>query len=442
MEGMAAPQLLYCNSQQQSYAQHTFREGCGLRLASPLNLQTTHVKRTAKAHYYRLQVAKRLLAHPASAKKPPAQEAGSRLVQLPASIQFPPLQCRFPLTFHPDYESVREEGQAWGLSVIGASAPAEQHQAFLDGNYHLVGTVFFPNSISRRRLLLLTKLTTFTFIFDDVSELTPPEEAAQLMRATMAILKGEATLLPPLTAAQSKMAALVWRYKTEVWDEMCKDMSPSFKETIEGTMLTYIQSSWVDQGSEPHRTVEEYMSYRASAGGLVAYFNIVEYSLGMEMGDKLTTVPLLAQLRKALVNHYLWANDLFSFPKELAQDGEYGRGIVGFFIRQAAASAPAAVDGFHVTIDLQEIIDKVWQMIQQEELLICGLVEEIKTQFPPASEVTTFVDACCAVLPCNLYWYTASGRYGLTHVTYPSSTPTTVKLNRPSLSVSLKSLPF
>ncbi|MCO5607615.1 hypothetical protein L7F22_061812 [Adiantum nelumboides] len=323
------------------------------------------------------------------------------------SFELPPLYSRFPMRFPPHYdESLQEECDAWGLSFMSPSAPAAQavRQAYLNGRYHLLGAVFYPSCCSRRRLILLTKLTLFTFIIDDIMELTCPTEAAALLRVTLAAWKsGSRSKISTSTAAAAFMTspcnstgwparteqivALVERFLREVWEEMCHDMIPAFQALMEGLMLEWLLKEGSDQihptaATAYHSTasVDECMASRMSLVGAESFFRLVEYSMDIDIGDQLTSVPVMAELKKHLLRHYIWVNDLLSFRKEFLQDGgQYysGRGVVGVLIAQAASSSEA--------VDLQAIINKVWGMIQAEEEIIEHLANEIRARFCPYS---------------------------------------------------------
>ncbi|MCO5603848.1 hypothetical protein L7F22_058001 [Adiantum nelumboides] len=138
----------------------------------------------------------------------------------------------------------------------------------------------------------------------------------------------------------------------------------------------------------------------------------------------------MQQFREAVLKHLILVNDLLSFRKEVIQHtvAGYQRGAIGILLAQQQQAAAMASTGSsscsNVTAgDLQRCINKLWSMIQEEEVHIVRLVKEVKVRLPESSDLVKYVDGCCDVLANNMYWYTISGQYRLHNVKFMHGQP-------------------
>ncbi|MCO5577056.1 hypothetical protein L7F22_030878 [Adiantum nelumboides] len=352
-----------------------------------------------------------------------------------SSIELPALHCRFPLRLSPYMEDVREQCESWGLSLLaGSGASPAQRQAFLEGRYYLCGSLYFPACRCPDRLALCSKFYAFGFMVDDVMELTPPQEADSLLRASIAGWSNAEH--QSQSWRSSKLATIFQRFKAEAFDEICKEMSPGLRARTEHRTLEWFRIVGSEQCSARFQSLEEYIPFRTIEIGALVFFCLLEYILDIDVGElELNADPVMQQFREAVLKHLILVNDLLSFRKEVIQHAAagYQRGAIGILLaqqqqQQQAAAAMASTGSSSCSNvaagdNLQRCIDKLWSMIQEQEVHIVRLVKEVKARLPESSDLVKFVDGCCDVLANNMYWYTISGRYRLHNVKFLHGQP-------------------
>ncbi|MCO5596611.1 hypothetical protein L7F22_050678 [Adiantum nelumboides] len=350
-----------------------------------------------------------------------------------SSFELPALHSRFPLRLNPYAEDLREECESWGLSLlIGSGASPTQRQAFLEGRYHLCASLYLPAFRFPHRLALCSKFFAFGFMVDDVMELTPPQEADALLRASIAGWSDAE--YQSQSWRSSKLATIFQRLKAEVFDGMYREMSPGLRARTERCTLEWFHTVGAEQCSARFQSFEEYMAFREIEIGARVYLCLVEYSLDIDVEElELKYADLfMVQFREAVLKHYILVNDLLSFRKEVIQHaaGGYQRGAIGILLAELqqqqaeAASTTSSSCSSAASGDLQRCIDKVWSMIQEQEVDILRLVKEIKARLPEsASDLVKYVDGCCDSLASHMYWYTISGRYRLDNVKFLHGQP-------------------
>ncbi|MCO5554287.1 hypothetical protein L7F22_007815 [Adiantum nelumboides] len=377
-----------------------------------------------------------------------------------------PINCPFPVRLHPDYHSVIEECNKWGLSLFhqSSSLPEALREAYLGCLFPLLPAAAYPSSlVSERRLVLCIKHVIWHFWLDDSIGEADAETAAEIANAYVSLMSSPryADSIQYVNTRNERVIQFMERFRVEVWDEIRREMSPDLERRFATECVRSIEAmkkfsairsrssstdpcSEVDVGAAVHdrvnRKVQALIALRLIDIFCWPYTTLLEYALGIELPDpegKTAMGRLVQKMVKVTGKQVLLVNELLSCGKEFGMTDMSSLAGALLEDRQRRPAGDKGGEGnINVSVDaMQEVLREIWGMIQEEERMGVALVQEIRslTASPQAADTTSVVysKALCHVMSGNLYWTTLTWRYNGRYFVPWNTTPAYVVVQHP-----------
>lgn len=142
---------------------------------------------------------------------------------------------------------------------------------------------------------------------------------------------------------------------------------------------------------------ESYLVQRRQAAAAYPCFDLMNLELGFDLPEPVHEHPILVQIRQMTADILAWVNDLFSFPKEMA-DGQATNLVL--VLRERGNGS------------LQEAVDRMCQLIADQSTRFLEQKKYLPSFSPPIDQqVQTYVEYLQAMMAGNLYYSLANARY-------------------------------
>ena len=215
------------------------------------------------------------------------------------------------------------------------------------------------------------------------------DHAARLRDRFCAVL--EATASPDFPAGHMLQEALAL---------VTPQMSCSLKARYVDSFRQVIDSRVLEAAVRGAGTVldfEAYMNLRRR--DLFGYWSTIqiEYALDVDMAAELSADPRLARARDLVIDHMVFVNDLFSFPKEY--DADETMNSIWIFLRRGG-------------LELGEAVEKLRELIVETEGSFVAVRDEILEGSRPGGPVDRYLVELGHLVSGNLHYHRCTTRYG------------------------------
>ncbi|MCT2592084.1 germacradienol/geosmin synthase [Streptomyces sp. N2-109] len=236
----------------------------------------------------------------------------------------------YPARLNPHLHQARAHAKEWARSMgmLEGSGVWDEHD--LDAHdYALLCSYTHPDS-SAEALSLVTDWYVWVFFFDD--------HFLELFKRTQDREGGKRYLdrLPAFmpmdtSAATPEPENPVEAGLADLWARTVPDMSMAWRERFaESTENLLNESLWELSNINAHRTPNpvEYIEMRRKVGGAPWSAGLVEYAAGAEVPAAVAGSRPLRVLRDAFADAVHLRNDLFSYQREIEEEGELSNGVL------------------------------------------------------------------------------------------------------------------
>lgn len=247
-------------------------------------------------------------------------------------FELPTFYVPYPARLNPHLETARAHSKAWAreMQMIEGSNVWDEHD-FDSHDYALLCSYTHPDA-SADELDLITEWYVWVFFFDDhfleLYKRTPDMAGAKAyldrLPAFMPIqLGGEAPV--PTNAVEKGLA--------DLWARTVPSMSAQWRERfVEATHHLLEESRWELANISTGRVANpvEYIEMRRKVGGAPWSAALVEHAAGAEVPAVIAATRPMHVLRDTFADAVHLRNDLFSYQREVEDEGELSNGVLVF----------------------------------------------------------------------------------------------------------------
>ena len=263
----------------------------------------------------------------------------------------PEFYMPYPARLNPHLERAREHSKAWAYAMDMIDVP--QHDTVIwsehdldSHDYALLCSYTHPDA-GPDELDLVTDWYVWVFYFDDhfleLFKRTGDIESARKYLDRLAVfmpLEGEITETPENP---------VERGLTDLWNRTIPRRSAGWRRRfVDSTRALLDESLWelanINEGRVSNPI--EYVAMRRKVGGAPWSANLIEHSVHAEVPDAIAASRPMEVLRDCFADSVHLRNDLFSYEREVADEGELSNGVLVFekFLGLSTQQAADAVN--------------------------------------------------------------------------------------------------
>ena len=266
-------------------------------------------------------------------------------------FDLPAFYTPYPARLNPNLERARERSKAWAYDMDMIDAPQngtaiwDEHD-FDSHDYALLCAYTHPDA-DGPELDLVTEWYVWVFYFDDhfveLYKRTPDLAGAReyLDRLPLFMpVEGEITEEPRNPVEQGL---------ADLWTRTVPAMSAAWRRRFaESTKNLLDESLWELANITENRLSNpiEYIEMRRKVGGAPWSANLVEHAAAAEVPDEIAATRPMQVLRDTFSDAVHLRNDLFSYEREVQDEGELSNGVLVFerFLECGTQEAADAVN--------------------------------------------------------------------------------------------------
>ncbi|MFF1510258.1 germacradienol/geosmin synthase [Streptomyces sp. NPDC058326] len=249
---------------------------------------------------------------------------------MPQPFVMPDFYVPYPARLNPHVEAARTHTRDWAreMGMLEGSGVWEQHD--LDSHDYALLCAYTHPDCDEEALNLVTDWYTWVFFFDDhfleVFKRTQDRAGskAYLDRLPLFMPADPATGMPEATNPVEAGLADLWRRTVP---SMSEGWRTRFAEATEHLLY---ESLWELDNINDGRVANpvEYIEMRRKVGGAPWSAGLVEYAAGAEVPARVAYSRPLRVLRDAFSDAVHLRNDLFSYQREVEDEGENSNGVL------------------------------------------------------------------------------------------------------------------
>ena len=326
---------------------------------------------------------------------PPAQSrpAASPRPHAPRRLGRIDVGTTLPLAVHPRSEEIEQRCYERVRPLLSQHFGNESlAERYIRQRMALWACACYPHMADDRCLNLPAMMIPGGILDDSFSRpevMQNAEHAARLRDRFCAVL--DATSPPDFPAGRMLQEALAL---------VTPQMSCSLKERYVDSFRQVIDSRVREAAVRGAGTVLEfdaYMSLRRT--DLFGYWSTIqtEYALDLDMAAELSADPRLARARDLVIEHMVFVNDLFSFPKEY--DADEMMNSIWVFLRRGG-------------LELGEAVEKLRALIVETEGSFVALRDQVLEGSPAGGPVDRYLVELGHLVSGNLHYHRCTTRYG------------------------------
>ncbi|KAI0295458.1 isoprenoid synthase domain-containing protein [Russula brevipes] len=259
--------------------------------------------------------------------------------------------CPYSPTFHDEGDAMAAESLDWILSY--SPHFTESKVTAMRGLQAGELTAYCYNNCPASRLRVVSDFMNYLFHLDDVSDGYLARDAETLASWVMNAFEWPDFYRPirgQQGGIQENNAAKLAR---DYWSRCVRDCAPAVQQRFKSHMEMFFQAvhqQAVYRADGVVPDLETYVDNRRETSGCKPVFDLIEYSLDLELPDAVVDHPVIVALNQSANDLVTWSNDIFSYNVEQSR-GDTHNMISVFMIR----------DGMTV----QQAVDRVGDMCKE-----------------------------------------------------------------------------
>ncbi|MGW8801872.1 terpene synthase family protein [Streptomyces sp. NPDC055775] len=242
----------------------------------------------------------------------------------------PDFYVPYPARLNPHVEEARQHTKSWARSIGMVEGSGIWEEKDLDSHDYALLCAYTHPDCSAEALSLVTDWYVWVFFFDDhfleLFKRTPDREGGkkylERLPAFMPMERGARTP-EPTNPVEAGLA--------DLWARTVPSMSDAWRARFaEATENLLNESLWELANINEGRIANpvEYIEMRRKVGGAPWSAGLVEYAAGAEVPDSVADERALRVLRDAFSDGVHLRNDLFSYQREVEDEGENSNGVL------------------------------------------------------------------------------------------------------------------
>ncbi|MFJ2705539.1 germacradienol/geosmin synthase [Streptomyces sp. NPDC087428] len=242
----------------------------------------------------------------------------------------PDFYVPYPARLNPHVEEARQHTKAWARAIGMLEGSGIWEEKDLESHDYALLCAYTHPDCSAEALSLVTDWYVWVFFFDDhfleLFKRTPDREGGKRyldrLPAFMPMERGTPTP-EPTNPVEAGLA--------DLWARTVPGMSDAWRVRFaESTKNLLNESLWELSNINEGRIANpvEYIEMRRKVGGAPWSAGLVEYAAGAEVPDAVAGERALRVLRDAFSDGVHLRNDLFSYQREVEDEGENSNGVL------------------------------------------------------------------------------------------------------------------
>jgi germacradienol/geosmin synthase len=252
---------------------------------------------------------------------------------MPQPFQLPEFYLPYPARLNPNLEAARAHSKAWAhemdmIDVPQGGVPIWDERDFDSHDYALLCAYTHPDATGPA-LNLITDWYVWVFYFDDhFLELYKRTHDIAGARAYLARL---AAFLPLDGVLTEEPDNPVERGLADLWTRTTPTHSLDFRRRFAASTKNLLDESlWELANINEGRVANpiEYVEMRRKVGGAPWSANLIEHAVGAEVPAAIAATRPMRVLRDTFADGVHLRNDLFSYQREVQDEGELSNGVL------------------------------------------------------------------------------------------------------------------
>jgi hypothetical protein len=240
------------------------------------------------------------------------------------SMSYPALYCPFPTRLNPLTDQADAHTTQWvkTFNLITSDAVMDHYR---QQKFTWMVARMFPNA-DLEALCIAADLNTLLFVLDDQYDVATADTEAIRNKANFEMFLEQVRRILVLHERKylqqhgPALAAI-----SNFWERICRRSTPAWQQRFAESMKrAFVANLWrielVKQNRMP--AVEEYMQFRQEFGGANFFADLVEIMEGIQLPEEMRWHSTVQTLITLCSDTICYANDLFSYRKELEQGDE------------------------------------------------------------------------------------------------------------------------
>jgi germacradienol/geosmin synthase len=250
-------------------------------------------------------------------------------------FELPEFYMPYPARLNPNVERAREHSKAWAHEMDMIDVPQhgteiwDEHD-FDSHDYALLCAYTHPDT-SGPRLDLVTDWYVWVFYFDD--HFLELYKRTGDLGGARAYLDRLAAFMPVSGEIEVVPENPVERGLADLWARTVPEHSPDWRQRfVESTKNLLDESLWELANINEGRVANpiEYIEMRRKVGGAPWSANLIEHAAGAELPAAIAASRPMRVLRDTFADGVHLRNDLFSYEREVLDEGELSNGVLVF----------------------------------------------------------------------------------------------------------------
>jgi germacradienol/geosmin synthase len=250
-------------------------------------------------------------------------------------FELPEFYMPYPARLNPNLEQAREHSKAWAYEMDMIDVPQhgtkiwDEHD-FDSHDYALLCAYTHPDC-SSPDLDLVTDWYVWVFYFDD--HFLELYKRTRDLPSARAYLDRLAAFMPVTGEITEAPQNPVERGLTDLWNRTVPSHSDDFRRRFaESTKHLLDESLWELANINEGRVANpiEYVEMRRKVGGAPWSANLIEHAVGAEVPAEIAASRPMTVLRDTFADAVHLRNDIFSYQREVLDEGELSNGILVF----------------------------------------------------------------------------------------------------------------
>lgn len=250
-------------------------------------------------------------------------------------FELPEFYLPYPARLNPNLARAREQSKAWAYQQDMIDVPQhgtkvwDEHD-FDSHDYALLCAYTHPDA-SGPDLDLITDWYVWVFYFDD--HFLELYKRTRDLPAARAYLDRLAAFMPVSGEITEEPDNPVERGLADLWTRTVPAHSAQFRRRfVESTKNLLDESLWELTNISEDRVANpiEYIEMRRKVGGAPWSANLIEHAVGAEVPAEIAATRPMTVLRDTFADAVHLRNDIFSYQREVLDEGELSNGILVF----------------------------------------------------------------------------------------------------------------
>ncbi|KAF8588089.1 terpenoid synthase [Ramaria rubella] len=227
--------------------------------------------------------------------------------------------CPFPVAYHKNGDAIAAASEKWVEQ--GCRVFTEDMRRHLRGLMAGQLAAYCYNKCSDERFRVICDFMLVLFLLDDLSDDLMTKDTEILADVVMNAIAFPEAYRPTHTKGkeQPEIESDASSLTRDYWARLIPDAGPEVQARCAENVELYLvavhqQANHRDTGDIP--SLEDYVQLRRLSSGCKPLFDLLEYSLDMQLPDYIIENPLLETLKDCVNDFVAFSNDIFSFNVE------------------------------------------------------------------------------------------------------------------------------